>query len=212
MGKILEAQQALFSRWQFSAPKFIRDGIVNEQAYLESAIKLLFLFDDIKHGHGDDICAFIRAGAKASDWDNVTRWTRGVRNLHAYIPWERLKDITSAYREAELNSVAVISAAKSAGNIHTIADIEAHVHQDKANIKKQIEIYNPELIICCGAGWVYEQACGKQQWKVSQRGVKYAIDGQRTIIAYYHPCSSTRDNILYYGLTDALKEIFQKKP
>ena len=85
--------------------------------------------------------------------------------------------------------------------------------QDARFLEAQLGFYDPDLIVCCGQvvsdylkrtiGW----ASGLS-WQTTTRGVDYAaFDPQKHIVAFSHPEARVADNLLHYGLVDAVREI-----
>ena len=49
------------------------------------------------------------------------------------------------------------------------------------------------------------------EWQQTSRGIQYFIDkNKRVYVSYCHPEARVPDNLLYYGLIDAVKEILNK--
>ena len=205
-----EKQIALFDKWRILHPELVTDGIIDEEAYTKSKIKILYLLKEVNGGENWDLCEFIAGGARAQTWNNITRWTMGLQNLDKDIPWNDMENITENQRKEILKSVCVVNVKKTSGG-HTADSkkLEEAAEEDSAFLRKQLAIYEPEVIICCGTDWLYFDYIYnyKPKWEMTSRGIWYVRDEEKIIISYSHPEARTKDCLLYYGLVDAVKEI-----
>lgn len=92
------------------------------------------------------------------------------------------------------------------------------VKRDAEYLREQFEIYSADLVICCGsivAAAFYEyiiKPSNLETWKTTTRGVSYLEYAPgKFVISYSHPEARVAENLLYYGLVDAVQEIQQLK-
>lgn len=88
---------------------------------------------------------------------------------------------------------------------------ESFNHRDI--IKQQINLYNPDFIICCGTEKAFVDICYDGipiEWKMTSRGVWWFHNGDCVVISFSHPEARIKDTFLYYALIDAVKEIKNK--
>ena len=83
---LIDSQKELFE-WKKKCPGFVSDGIVNEQSYMKSPIKLLFLLKEVNGGSDWDLCEYVANGGRKQTWSNIARWTEGIHNIDREIPW-----------------------------------------------------------------------------------------------------------------------------
>lgn len=213
---MLVRQNYLFEEWKQDREFFVADGIVDEKEYLKAPKKLLFLLKEVNGGKSWDLCEFLREGGRPQTWDNIARWVEGIFNLEKEILWEELdgdKESRKQRRLDMLKKVCVVNVKKSPGGHTSVNDeIRNAGKQDVDFLRKQIDIYEPEIIICCGTDGVYskEIAENKLDWKRTSRGIWYTYDKGRLVIAYVHPEARVQSSLIYYGLIDAVKEILMK--
>ena len=209
-------QEALFNEWRKGQEYFVTDGIVDEAEYLNAPKKLLFLLKEVNGGENWDLCEFVRAGGRPQTWDNIARWVEGIFNLEKELCWDELdgdKKSREQRRLEMLKKICVVNVKKSPGKDTSInKEIMDAGKQNGEFLRKQISIYEPEIIICCGTDSVYskEIAEGKLSWRRTKRGIWYAYDNDRLVIAYVHPEARVQSSLIYYGLIDAVKEILGK--
>lgn len=158
-----------------------------------------------------DLRKFLYDGGRPQTWDNIARWTQGILNLDKEYSWEELSKNNEERRKTYLKKIGSINLKKTGGGYTSkIKEISKAARENKAIIKNQIEIYKPDIIICCGtAGDLLNSVLEPKEinWSMTQRGVEYIKDGQKLIISYSHPEARIRDAYIYYPLIDAVREI-----
>ena len=208
-----ERQEALFRAWREEDPTIITDGLVDEGAYLSSPVKVLYLLKEVNGGESWDLCAFLAEGGRAQTWDNITRWTMGIHQLDRDIPWSQLQTITAEQRREVLRTVCAVNVKKTSGGHTADADkLLRAVRGSRDRLREQLAIYRPDLIVCCGTESLYfEHICQHEPpWEMTSRGIWYAREGDTAVVSYSHPEARVKDCLLYYGLTDAVREILRK--
>ena len=201
---------------------FVKDGIVNEKLYTDgNHIKILYLLketNDFKENDYDnDLRKYIEEGARQKTWNNIVRWTHGIYNLYgAEQVWNEVRELRAGTKSYTLSSICAVNLKKtSGGNTANGKKITNAVNEYRKFINDQIENAQPELIIFCGTTYPYQKKVKKEKenwkWKQTSRGIDYFIDDNgRIYISYYHPEARVNDNLLYYGLIDAVKEILSE--
>lgn len=212
MGEILIKENELFKEWAKNRPGFVSDGLINEEEYLASKIKILYVLKEVNDiGGGNwDLRSFVNNGARESTWDNITRWTIGIRNIEREVTWDEIENISQDERKKYLRSIGAINLKKTPGDyICDENDLQKIANEDKKYLKKQISLYTPDLILCCGTSNIYHSIFTEPvNWKRTSRGVwYYHFENNRYLVSYVHPEARVSSNIIYYGLIDAIKEI-----
>lgn len=207
---IKEKEEILFYKLKSQNPDIITDGIVDENQYLSSKYKILYVMKEVNGGKDWDLREFLYDGGRSQTWDNVARWTQGILNLDKEYSWEELSKENKERRETYLKKIGSINLKKTGGG-HTSVEkeISKAAWENKEIIKKQIELYNPDIIICCGtAGDFVKSVLDPKEinWTMTQRGVEYIKYKEKTILSFAHPEARIRDAYLYYALVDAVRE------
>ncbi|MBS3938785.1 MAG: hypothetical protein KGZ50_09490 [Peptococcaceae bacterium] len=215
MMTIVENEEKLFEEWKLKRPGLIKDGVVNEETFSKSKIKILYLLKEVNGGVDWDLRKFISEGARTQTWDNIARWTYGIQNLGKEVAWSEISSFLLEWRKEQISSICAVNLKKISGGHTTVANkLYAIAIEDKDLLKKQLELYGADVIICCGSsvGDLYTNYLYKeenQQWRTTTRGVRYCTKGDsRFVIQYAHPEARVNDSLLYYGLIDAVKEIY----
>ena len=211
---ISEKENDLFKTWQGTREGFVFDGVISEQEYLKSNLKLCFVLKEVNGlgGGGWDLREFIRSGARSQTWNNIVRWVTCARNIKTNVNWSDLEEIDDTRRKNVLSSICAMNLKKSPGG-HTTekASFNAAVTEDKEFIQKQYAIYRPDITICCGTGWELRWALDLNEEEVfeTSRGIKWFMNkDNKPVFIYAHPAARVQDSLLVYGLIDAIREVY----
>ncbi len=215
---IKEEENSLFRDWSSKRAKLSQDGMIDEKYYLASNPKLLFLLKEVNSNSEFDLREFVKEGGRSQTWDNIARWTYGIRNLQREVDWKELVKVEK--RQELLKYICVMNLKKSPGG-HTNDKIELKkiAQDDEDFLNKQFQIYfadpatRPDFIIACGSttSAIFNSVIkinNKSGWKLTKRGVWfYKYDTKRYFISYAHPEARIQSSLLYYGLIDTIKEL-----
>ena len=219
---IRNLEEKLFDEWQEklgynleNKKIFVRDGLVDEKSYFKAPVKILYLLKEVNGGDRDwDLREYIENGGRAATWDNITRWTKGILKYKEELEWSSLENINEDSRKEILRYIVAVNLKKIPGGYTTDCKKLEDFLEKPSNInylKKQISLYNPDIIICCGTGWWYSNYIEKgMKWEKTKRGILYNKENNKIIIFYSHPAARVSSNLLCYGLIDAVKEIYKK--
>lgn len=137
---IFEREQELFERWASDVRNgFVRDGVACEETYRESTPKILFVLKDPHDPSGSDgdLREYMRNGATAYTWNNITRWVEGIRNLPNDTPWEVLEYIDEERRQEALRTIAAVNLKKKPGSSAAVyAQLKQAAENDRLYIKE----------------------------------------------------------------------------
>ena len=213
---IRQQEETLFKEWRAVRPAFVADGVVDESAYLASKTKLLFVLKEVNDPDGGnwDLREFMRSGGRPQTWNNVARWIEGIRNLSSEIAWKQLVPIDAQRRISALQSVAAMNLKKTPGGHPTnLEELNKVAAEDWQFLNRQFNLYDPDIVICCGrpARDTFHSLIDfgvEESWQMTSRGVMFhEFRPGKYVVSYDHPGALVADNILYYGLVDALREI-----
>ena len=214
---IKKLETKLFNQLKINNPSIVTDGIVNENEYLDSKYKILYIMKEVNsyQNGGWSLTEFISNGASPQTWDNVARWTEGILNLEKDFDWEYLSGDNDLRRDKYLKKIASINLKKTPGRHTSIAkEISMATKNNKEIIKKQVDIYQPNIIICCGTSGLFVRDCLESDltWQMTSRGIEYMILDNTIIVSFSHPEARVADQYLYYALIDAIREILEEYP
>ncbi|GBF18028.1 MULTISPECIES: hypothetical protein [Arenibacter] len=221
IASIEKQEKELFNEWRKTTPNLSEDGIVEPKSYLNADIKILFLLKEVNSKEGFNLKEFVRNGGRTQTWDNIAKWTCGIHNMKKEFKWDEIEPIKNIkIRKEWLRFIGVMNIKKTPGG-HTsnAKSLWEDSSKDKEFLNRQFKLYynnpqlKPDLIIACGtqtSNFFHTLIPFAQDklWMHTTRGVKYyEYETGKFFIKYAHPEARVADNLLYYGLIDAIKEL-----
>lgn len=215
MSKITKGQQNLFWKLRQMDPSIIEDGVPDEAQYTAAAYRIMYVLKEVNGGSGWSLCDHLRSGGRNQEhdatWDNIARWTEGIFRLPEEIPWSEMKENCWTRREKMLPKICAINVKKTSGGyVSKGREIYAAAVNNADILRQQLELYAPDIVICCGTEEAFIDACFSDKqvdWKMTKRGVWYFRSGTLLVISFSHPAARVKDSYLYYALMDAVREI-----
>lgn len=208
---IKEKEELLFEKLKTEEHPIVTDGIVDENQYLSSKYKILYVMKEVNGGEVCDLRKFLYKGGRWQTWDNVARWTQGILNLDKEYSWKELLKDNEKRRETYLKKIGSINLKKTGGGYTSVdKEISKAARENREILKNQVNIYNPDIIICCGTARDFVKSAldpKEIKWTMTQRGVEYTKYKEKIILSFAHPEARIRDAYLHYALVDAVREI-----
>ncbi|MBF8983993.1 hypothetical protein IZY60_10615 [Lutibacter sp. B2] len=209
---------------KYDISKYVRDGIVNRDAWEEENRKILIILKEPNDEQGEktlyndyDLCNTLHKDNKIkkeyATWRNIFLWAYGLLNTtrEKTIEFEEAK---KRLDDGNFDNIAILNLKKSYGTATSnMKDIEEFVQKDKELILKEIELINPDIIITANIMYLVEMILPKEQlnktpklydfehkdwineWKNENKSV--------CIIKHYHPQATSCKEI--EGLSDEIK-------
>lgn len=200
----------LMTRWSSRAlhqgEQFIRDGIIDFNKWASAGRKILLL---LKEAYDcDDLCSTIRdewQGPRYNIWWTASYWLYALQNCSGN-SFKSFPSSETEYEECKrhLLSAAVINVKKSGGTSSSNDDdLSKYVKEDGEVICEQIELINPDIILCGYTYGFFKEIVKETPASVGKAGYLYRVNG-RTIIDWWHPAKKYPNEIWYYALCAAL--------
>lgn len=219
---IREKENLLFDQWKTRYPNdFVIDGAPYPEVFESSMSKCLIILKDANIDPADarqDFPLRKQLSETPDDWwRTVANWCAGISRIHGNETenpsWSELQktpltDCLKPFAFMQLKKTTGV------GSVHAGTLIE-HAKNDRTEIREQINIYQPKMIVCCGVGNlvadVLKDDTKNLEWKETLRGVRYVqlqLSRQKTfLIDYMHPSARAAKNVVCFGLLDAYREI-----
>ena len=212
----------LFAKWKTKYPNdFVIDGAPYPELFESSMSKCLIILKDVNIDPADARGDFPLREQLAKEphgwWRTVANWCEGISRIHGNeteIPcWSEIKNVPLAHCLKPF-AFMQLKKATGVGSVH-VGTLNEHAKNDRTEIREQINIYQPKMIVCCGVGnlvaEVLEDNPKNLKWKETRRGVRYVklqLNSQQTfLIDYMHPSARAAKNIVCFGMLDAYREI-----
>lgn len=210
---IKEKEKEIFYELRKTDSSIVEDGIVSEEEYLDSKYKIIYIMKEVNGGAGWNLKDFLYEGGRSFTWDNVARWTEGLLNINYEYSWDYLEKNNEKRRKYFLKKIGVINLKKTAGH-HTseYKQISMAAFENRNLVKQQVDLYDPDIIICCGTADVFVRNYFDPKfvnWNMTKRGIQYIIYKNKIVVSFAHPEARIRDAYLYYALIDGVREILE---
>ena len=210
--RISEEEDKLFAELRATNSDIVDDGVISEKEYLSAKYKIMYILKEVNGGKGWSLREFVREGGRTQTWDNIARWTEAILDLDSERTWGYWENGNEDRRKEILKKICVVNVKKTSGGHTSNADeVYKAALDNSAILQKQLQLYNPDIIICCGTERAFVDACYKNQelnWKMTSRGIWYFTDKNTIVISFTHPEARVKDCFLHYALVDAVREIF----
>ena len=151
---IKEKEQVLFSAWKEKQgyEYFISDGVFNEEELNKQKYRILFVLKEANWENATaDLCELLlseKSSGYWKTWNNIARWTKAILEGGDYPRYVSKSDKTYW-----LKKIIAMNLKKVGGDEHAENEtIYSFEQNDRVYLKQQIELYNPDIIICCGRG------------------------------------------------------------
>ncbi|RIV44672.1 MULTISPECIES: hypothetical protein [Flagellimonas] len=187
-----EQLNQLFEKWENETPdyqgKFIKDGINNENLYLNAKTKILFLTKEPNNPKQEagDFREWWKEGLKYTFSHRLAEWSYGI--LNNFPEFESMWYDKEGYKNAIFH-VAFMNVKKIGGvGQSNYSEMEKHLIRNKEWLLKQIEIIEPQVIIT-GLTWgrLRNILFDTVEWKSSGYNITIGRYNESKIIDFYHP-------------------------
>jgi len=202
------AHDALLTRWSnelhHRGQVFVSDGAIDPSLWCDAPRRVAFL---LKEAYGGDESWDIRYEIREAWGSNLSLTLRNAAYLAFaahYASVTNLPEIPSerfGVARHSLLASALINVKKSRGTSSSDAsDIEFNLHRDAAFIQEQIEILDPEIVVC-GGTWY----CAKSLWPKARYLYDMVWKSQgRYFIDFWHPGYFHAPQAAYYSFAGIL--------
>jgi len=203
--------EELFDKWRKKPnhdETFIADGIVNLSKWINQKPKVLFFLKEAYGGPFDLAATLNKAGAdfgRSQIWWRAAIWTQAIYD--SIIPPQQYDERTIISKSDEIiRSISVINIKKSHGQkLSNNADLEKFLADDKAELTEELDIINPDVILC---GNTFELLKSADFFPGIRKGNNFSDDyiwNGKLIISYWHPSGRgivSNDEVNYYAIRE----------
>ena len=210
-----EKQNKLFSEWKKKYKYLSPDGIVDFYSYNNASLKITFILKETNEKEEDggyDLTEFLRDGAVGGCiWNNVSRFSAGILFKEDF---DNVEDLNKYDREKYLAPISVINLKKTPGRATSNnSEIDKFAKEDREYIKKQVEIYKPDLIICGGTGDIFIEKIldlDTSSWTYVSDYLSYLIYNDKIIVKTFHPACRKSKKELFENIVLPTRELMNK--
>lgn len=213
---INEALKELYKK-HHSDGKVIPGGVFNEEKYLLSKPRIMMLMKEVNDPSEkydwtlpsllkaiytrEEDCSFYRM------WKNVSRWSICVQN-----PEISYNEINDNYLYEGLKIFATTNLKKSGGKGQSnYGEVYEHAILNKEEWTEEINIMNPELIVCAGTfdivKDIYEVG---NNILVCKSGARYFVLSKRIYLDFVHPAYQVSDKLMFAYFKETFKCLLEQ--
>lgn len=133
-------------------------------------------------------------------WKKVAIWTQAIHNAFNNES-EYNDEILRANEKEVIDCIAVVNIKKSNGQHSSeYSDLKKYVEEDKAEIKKELEIIQPDIIVCGNNISLLKVVLGEELKDNNTWDNMIAMWNDTLVIDYYHPAVHYPNRVNYYAL------------
>jgi hypothetical protein len=154
----------LLNRWEANYPGmlFVRDGIINEAEWHKAPKRVVFLLKENNCGPRSFSSMYPefkndlrRMCNEIKPWREIGQWAHCL----LCAPQEPSFTDADGHHEKGCRQVAIINLKKTAGgNSSSNAEIKRYALEDKEFLVNQLKLLKPDVVVCCGKGFVFPLA------------------------------------------------------
>ena len=218
---ITERENELFARWsqkyEGCADSFIKDGVPCPESFEKASCKITFVLKDPNDFQGSNmdmrrwVCEY---GGRPLTWDNVTRWTQAILEGGDFPQKISLDDRFRWLRQISFMNLKKLNGLSSAYS----PAIKSYAKNDAEFIFEQLNIYQPDIIVCCGKNLVFDCLADyvfshDDDWEYNTEAFYVQLPGKtnKTVaLNCYHPQHRMKHEDLFCALTESLRKNVRK--
>lgn len=193
------------SRSHHQGNRFVRDGILDEERWASAPRKILFLlreaYEKRRRPEGFDQREKIRdwGKPKGKTLRAIANWAFAAhRGTSSHIPV--IVSVNKPERSEACLASAIVNVKKSGGESRSdLNQVAKFCELDADKIREQIEMINPEIIIC-GGTWA---EASRFIWRDDEKHEVYARTysvRDRFVFDFWHPANQFPKVLNYYAL------------
>ncbi len=219
----MEAMIELQEEWKDARPNydpFVEDGILDETEWYNTSPKTMFL---MKESHKEADWYLIsdrpidtrwngkRRGEILKIWQNVLRWKYAIyeaaygRLSPDFPPLEIIPDVSE--RDSLLYDIAYVNVCKRLGETTSYYKIiEEFAMRDQDFLARQIDLINPDVILCAGTFNPYRLIYDSDEYSLEYLTDRAYSHRGRLVLDFSHPAppKGNKEVQLYSELVDIL--------
>lgn len=207
----------IYKNWMKPGEHFVKGGVVNEECYKNSNIKILVLLKEVNDSKKKENWTLVEhindQIAKHKfypTWRQVGIWSYGIQ-----YGFPRFNEIGSSSEIDKniaigLTKIAATNLKKSGGSGSSIfEEIMVFAQNQKDLWVKEIELMKPDLVICGGTFEIVQAILGFS-YQTCDSGANYGKELNTTFLDFYHPTYRVSPRMLYAYLKESMMSLGYK--
>ena len=190
---------------------FISDGIVCEEKWNSQTTPRVcfFLKEAYTDEEGFDLTEYVQEPKKM--WKKVAIWVQAIHNAFSGKIVEYNDGILRSNEKQAIETIAIVNIKKSDGEHQSnYEDLEKFAVDDKKELKKELEIIQPDIIVCGNNYSLLKEVLGDELNDGNVWDNLFTMWNNTLVINYYHPAVQYANRVNYYALTAICNAAIQK--
>lgn len=206
---IRQTENELFEKWKlkYSDKPFISDGVFCPEQWENEAIRITFVLKEANWSEDDcDLCEYLLSepsGTYGKTWNNIVRWAEAILEGNRFV-----EKIENSDKTRWLKRISFLNLKKVGGGGKADSElIREFAHNDAVFIWEQLNLYQPDIIVCCGRGTgknadlLYEEVIphnmrgvwNKKGEAITERRYNFfhikfpGVDKETPVVSFLHP-------------------------
>ena len=210
---LTEKLNELFKQWEDQIEeyqgKFVRDGIIDEDEWIKTNPKVLFIAKEANQ-YGNQTTGDFRVDWKNNDSNypfayRIAEWSFGI--INSFPVFNKIFPKSLYYHEI-LQKISFLNIKKT-GGIGTSSGVVIGQHCDLNHkfLLREIELINPDIIILSLSfnTYISEMMFGDIEWQPSGYDINVARWNNSRLIDFYHPSSRNGPGASYSLLQNVVQ-------
>lgn len=193
--------------------RFIRDGIVCEERWdkQNSPRVCFFLKEAYTSEEGYDLTTALYNTTPWTMWKKVAIWTQAIHNAFDDTGYEYDEKVLRSKEKEVIDSISIVNVKKSNGEHESkYDDLKKYAEEDKEEIRRQLEIINPEIIVCGNNSSLLKVVLGDELNDKDTWDNMIAMWNDTLVIDYYHPAVHYPNRVNYYAIYSICRAAIEK--
>lgn len=185
--------------------RFIRDGLVYQEAWESQQTPKVCYFLKEAYTSDEDGYHLTESLHKADHpwtmWRKIAIWTQAIYQAFSGNFCEYDEELLRSREKETIDRIAVVNVKKSNGeNGSDYEDLKAYAEEDKAELKQELEIIRPDIIVCGNNLSLLKIVLGEELQNEYTWDTMFAWWNDTLVIDYYHPAVHYPNRVNYYAL------------
>lgn len=207
----------LYTKWSDQYSTFIKGGVINEEDYSSAPIKVLFILKEVNSNDNnwslvDLVNRQVQERKFYDIWDTIGLWSCAIFN--GFKSYNEIRKIANYFANSglceSLTQIATTNIKKTCGGGQSNSnEIWDYGRRDRDFLLEEIEIINPDVVICGGTFTMIKEIYGLNIQECCT-GVLYSTHKNKLFIDMPHPRARVGKNVVYTYFKETMLELENK--
>jgi len=205
----------LYQKYSLHAEHFVSCGLVNEDEYLNSKPRVVFLLkepNDKERNSNWDLTDYINYCIEEDKiqkmWKVAGIWSYAI--IHQFFPYFDQVNRNDLAAKG-LKAIGITNLKKSGGGGQASPNISKAAAEEEPLWTKELKIMEAHIVLCGGTFWIVNESLSGFKYERLRCGLHYSRkENNKTnslIIEFYHPGYRVKHSLMYAHLKELIHEL-----